>query len=115
MRRMMHAARPLLTACVLLAACAQDPLQWSGQWSRPATPGQTLAADLDSCRSEANEATERAQQLDRDVAFGEATARTDNIGPLLGEMRRFDTTKLYYGGVERCMRDRGYVPIGLAR
>jgi hypothetical protein len=103
---------PLVLLAV--AGCA-DPLQWTTQWSRPSTPGQTLQADLADCRSEASQGTERARRIDDDTTRMRDHTNDNYGGALVGDLRRFDTDKVFYDTIDRCMRGRGYAPAGFAR
>ena len=108
----MNRILPLLL--LALAGCA-DPLQWTSQWSRPATPGQTLQADLDDCRGEAMQGTERARRIDDDTTRQRDPTRDAFGGPVVGDLRRYDTDRTFYESIDRCMRARGYVPAGYTR
>jgi hypothetical protein len=106
--------RVLPVLLLLLPACA-DPLQWTSQWSRPSTPGQTLQADLDDCRAEAAQGTERARRIDDDTTRQRDQTRDTYAGALVGDLRRFDTDRAFHESVDQCMRGRGYAPAGFGR
>ena len=36
-------------------------------------------------------------------------------GPVVGDLRRYDTDRTFYESIDRCMRARGYVPAGYTR
>jgi hypothetical protein len=106
----------LIAGGAAVAGCASEPRPILYPNPHLSSVGQAQAdADLAECRRMAETAgasgvTGRGEQATRDTAVGGATGAT--AGFMRSLFHKDQPSQAYRGFVDRCLRERGYDPVG---
>jgi hypothetical protein len=101
---MKRSGLPAAVLALLVAGCAD-----SGNWTKPDTAKDVVAADLDACRSEAREATRRDDAINADIMASRG-ADWQRAGMLSVQRDSMAGEKSKHGDsvVAGCMSAKGY-------